>query len=116
MKNKKPRKFPEERKQLITQLKRFDYGHELAHRLLAPVSFIIAVFTLLKVYEISFTAAQILGASLVAVLLMFAAGFAWDKLGMIEEEIEYSNERNRFVKALLRKAWLKKLDGARIVK
>jgi hypothetical protein len=113
---KKKKRFPEERRYLITQLKRFDYGHALAHRLLAPISFILAMFTLLKVYGISFTAAQILLAGLAAVFLMFLAGLIWDRCGMIEEEIEYANERNRFVKAMLKKTWLKKLDGARIAR
>ncbi|HIJ97616.1 TPA: hypothetical protein H1009_00855 [archaeon] len=110
------KKFPEERRWLITQLKRFDFGKEQVNRILAPISFVIAAFTLLKVYEISFTANQIFVASAIAVGIMFVIGLAWDKLGLIEEEIEYNNEHNRFVKAMLKTAWRKKLERARIVK
>lgn len=116
MATRKHRQFPEKRRQLITQLKRFDYGREQISRLIAPLSFIIAIFTLLKVYNISFTSTQILLASLAAVLVMFVIGFVWDNLGMVEEEIEYANERNRFVKAMLKHAWLNKLRGAKINK
>ena len=77
------KKFPEERRWLITQLKRFDFGKEQVNRILAPISFVIAAFTLLKVYEISFTANQIFVASAIAVGIMFVIGLAWDKLGLI---------------------------------
>jgi len=110
------KKFPEERRFLITQLKRFDFGKEQVNRILAPISFVIAAFTLLKVYEISFTVHQIFIASAIAVGIMFVIGLAWDKLGMIEEEIEYNNEHNRFVKAMLKNSWKKKLDRAKITK
>lgn len=118
MATKRPKRkgFPEERRALITQLKRFDYGKEQINRILAPVSFVIAVFTLLKVYGISFAGKEIFLASLAAIALIFVAGLIWDKLGLIEEEIEYVNERNRFVKAMLKKKWLSKLDHAKITK
>jgi len=109
------KKFPEERRILITQMKRFDYGKEMIARALTPISFVIAVFTLLKVYNISFTLMQIAAVSAVGIFVMFLIGFVWDKLGMIEEEIEYGNERNRFVKVLLKKTWLKKLKKSKIV-
>ena len=108
------KKFPEERRFLITQLKRFDFGKEQVNRILAPISFVIAAFTLLKVYEISFTVHQIFIASAIAVGIMFVIGLAWDKLGMIEEEIEYINERNRFVRVMLKKNWIRKLSKATI--
>lgn len=110
------KRFSEERRLLVTQLKRFDYGKEQINRIIAPVSFVIAMFTLLKVYDVAFTVKQIVFASLVAILFIFLVGFVWDRLGMIEEEIEYLNERNRFVKAMLKNAWLKKLQRARITK
>lgn len=112
---KQNKKFAEERRLLITQLKRFDYGKEQVNRLIAPVSFVLVVFTLLKVYGISFTTAQMGFAALLTIVAIFFAGIIWDKLGMIEEEIEYTNERNRFVKAMLKKAWLKKLKKSKIV-
>ncbi len=110
------KKFPEERRWLITQLKRFDYGKEQVNRIIAPVSFVVAMFTLLKVYEISFTANQIFFASAIAVGVIFVIGLAWDWFGLIEEEIEYVNERNRFVKAMLKNSWKKKLERAKITK
>lgn len=108
------KKFTEERRALVTQLKRFDYGKEQINRVLAPVSFAIAVFTLLKVYDVSFTLQQIIGLSASTVIAIYVIGYAWDYLGFVEEEIEYGNERNRFVRAVLKKKWLKKLDGAKI--
>jgi signal transduction histidine kinase len=108
--------FPEERRWLITQLKRFDYGKEQINRIIAPVSFVIAVFTLFKVYDISFTANQIFFVSAIAVGIIFAIGLVWDWFGMIEEEIEYANERNRFVKAMLKHSWRKKLERAKITR
>lgn len=101
---------------MITQLKRFDYGKEQVNRIIAPVSFVIAAFTLMKVYEISFTAQQIFIASAIAVGAMFVIGLAWDWFGLIEEEIEYGNERNRFVKAMLKNSWKRKLDKAKITR
>ena len=110
------KKFPEERRVLITQLKRFDYVKEQVNRIIAPISFVLAVFTLLKVYGVSFTTMQITLAALLTIIAILVVGIVWDKLGMIEEEIEYANERNRFVKAMLKKSWLKKLKKSKIVR
>jgi len=102
------------RKFLVTQLKRFDYGKEQMNRVIAPISFILSIFTLMKVYGVSFTTGQIFLASLVAIFTIFFAGILWDKMGLVEEEIEYTNERNRFVKAMLKNSWLKKLNTSKI--
>ncbi len=103
---------------LITQLKRFDYGREQMGRIIAPVSFVIAIFTLLKVYNISFEF-QVIGSLItVSVVLLFFVGYVWDRSGLVEEEIEYGNERNRFVRAVLEsryhRAWLKYLQQSKI--
>lgn len=110
------KKFSEERRALITHLKRFDYGKEQVNRVIAPTAFVLSVFTLLKVYGISFTTMQIIVAILFAVAVIYLIGVMWDRLGMIEEEIEYGNERNRFVKALLKRSWLRKLRKSEIVR
>ena len=110
------------RKILITQLLRFDYGKVLIHRVLAPVSFVLSLFTLLKVYNLSFGFSHMVLLAAVTIAAMFILGFIWDKGGFVEEEIEYTNERNRFVHVMLdgnkrtRKQWLKKLQKAKIVK
>ena len=112
-------KFADERHFLITQIKRFDYGRDLIGRVIAPVSFVIAIFTLLKVYNISLTFKFMAIVVSAAVVFMFCIGYFWDRLGFVEEEIEYQNERNRFVKAVLdkmdhRKGWMKLLRKSRI--
>ncbi len=103
---------------IITQLKRFDYGKNQMNRVLAPIAFVMSFFTLLKVYDISFDFGVIGSLVAVSVVLLFFVGYAWDKSGLVEEEIEYHNERNRFVKAVLEskyhKAWLKYLKKSRI--
>jgi len=101
---------------LITQLKRLDYGHIQFTRLLAPVSFVMAGITLLKVYEISLTVEQILMLSGSALVSMYIVGLIWDNTGLVEEEIEYINERNRFVRAVLKGGWIRKLSKATIRK
>ena len=119
MKKKLKKKFVDERRFLITQMRRFDYGREFISRIIAPVSFVISIFTLLKVYDISFTF-EIIGLILLASIgFMFVIGYAYDKLGFVEEEIEYNNERNRFVKAVLqrmdhKRQWVKLLRKSRI--
>ncbi len=119
MKKKLKKKFLDERRFLITQMRRFDYGREFIGRIIAPVSFVISVFTLLKVYDIGFTFEIIGIIILAAVGFMFLLGYFWDRLGFVEEEIEYNNERNRFVKAVLqrmdhKKQWVGLLRKERI--
>jgi len=119
MKKRLRKKFADERRFAITQMRRFDYGREVISRVIAPISFVVSIFTLLKVYDIGFTFETIgiiIGA---AVIFMFGLGYAYDKLGFVEEEIEYNNERNRFVKAVLqridhKKQWVKLLRKERI--
>ena len=119
MRKKSKKKFADGRRFTITQMRRFDYGREFIGRIIAPVSFVISIFTLLKVYDISFTFETIgiiIGA---AVVFIFTIGYLWDKLGFVEEEIEYNNERNRFVKAMLehmdgKRPWIKLLRKSRI--
>ncbi len=119
MKKKLKKKFLDERRFVITQMRRFDYGREFISRIIAPVSFVISVFTLLKVYDIGFTFETIGIIIAAAVVFMFALGYAYDRLGFVEEEIEYNNERNRFVKAVLqrmdhKKQWVGLLRKSRI--
>ena len=101
---------------LITQLKRLDYGHIQFTRLLAPVSFVMAGITLFKVYEISLTVEQISMLAGSALVSMYVVGLIWDNTGLVEEEIEYINERNRFVRAVLKGGWIRKLSKATIRK
>lgn len=113
------KKFADKRHFLITQIKRFDYGKDLIGRVLSPISFVIAFFTLLKVYNISLTFEFMAITITAAVVFMFFLGYVWDRLGFVEEEIEYGNERNRFVKAVLdkmdhKKGWMKLLKKSRI--
>jgi len=98
----------------ITQLKRFEYGHIQFTRILSPISFVIAGLTLLKVYEISFSVKQIATLAFGALIGMYTLGLIWDKTGLVEEEIEYINERNRFVRAMLKGGWMRKLSKATI--
>ena len=119
VKSRKTKKFADERRFLITQVKRFDYGRELLSRIIAPISFVIAVFTLLKVYNISLTLNNMIIIVALAIISMFVLGYVWDALGFVEEEIEYTNERNRFVKAMIehmgkQKPWVKLLRKSRI--
>ena len=102
------------KKTLIAQLKRLDYGHIQFTRLLAPISFVMAGLTLLKVYELSFTIEQIIMLAGGALASMYIIGLIWDNTGLVEEEIEYINERNRFVRAVLKGGWMRKLSKATI--
>jgi len=102
------------KRSLITQLKRLDYGHIQFTRLLAPISFVMAGLTLLKVYELSFTIEQIIMLAGGALASMYIIGLIWDNTGLVEEEIEYINERNRFVRVMLKKNWIRKLSKATI--
>ncbi|MEK6923173.1 MAG: hypothetical protein AABW84_00545 [Nanoarchaeota archaeon] len=105
-----------EKKILITQLKRLDYGHIQFTRMLSPISFVMAGLTLMKVYDISFAIEQIVILIVGALAAMYITGLIWDKTGLVEEEIEYFNERNRFVKAVLKNGWINKLSKATIRK
>lgn len=104
------------KRNLITQLRRLDYGHIQFTRILAPLSFVMAGLTLLKVYEIDFSTEQILILAGGATAAMYITGLVWDISGLVEEEIENYNERNRFVRAMLRGGWMKKLSKATIRK
>ena len=114
------KKHYEKSRFVITQLKRFDYGREQMNRMVAPISFVLSLFTLLKVYNVAFTFDIIITFILVSIILLFFVGYIWDRSGLVEEEIEYGNERNRFVRAILEskyhKAWLNHLQKAKIRK